>query len=364
MLDIITAILGFPFSLIKKAWRTYKLYTFRRKPKRPPLSPEQAKDIAYACLSGKIVHAVSYRHFESDKISLAVSYWPYENRHSIHVAVLEQIGDSYRVRWGQDFCTSNVDLDIDDLDRDGIQEVIVCSYSSGTGAHTSEILIYSQRDDIAYEVVEHSDRQNLAGPVVPRVTIRPEPSRLLKRSIEAYATKKGFFSSNPSINWDSEEHAIPRWHRDNGPSPSGKLRLTFYKGAPPQLSSVVASFDDGKILWTSYFKNPLIGYIKDEGKWFIAYSPSNFYEWACSLAHDGKRLWFGIHSLEVSYSFDIATLKLYRHESIKDISFKMDTRLLYKDGRLFVNDSASFAQEDLDRAIQDLENALKVKNAH
>ena len=84
------------------------------------------------------------------------------------------------------------------------------------------------------------------------------------------------------MDWNDIELAIPRWHRDNGSNPTGIIDVFLYDGQPTYSSSVIASLDDGKIIWTSYFKNPLVGYIKDSDKWFIAYSPADFYEWACS----------------------------------------------------------------------------------
>ncbi len=128
-------------------------------------------------------------------------------------------------------------------------------------------------------------------------------------------------------------------------------------------SSIGATLNDGKILWTSYFKNPLVGYIKDSSKWFIAYSPSNFYEWACSLANDGKRLWFGVHSLGVVYSFQIDTMQLYKYESICGETFKTDSMVSYKNGRLYVNDNLSFAQDELESTIKELERSNKIRIA-
>jgi hypothetical protein len=124
-------------------------------------------------------------------------------------------------------------------------------------------------------------------------------------------------------------------------------------------ASISATLDDGKILWTSYFKNPLVGYIKDRNKWFIAYSPSNFYNGACSLAHDGKRLWFGVHSLKAIYSFEFDAMQLHRYSSICGINFKADSKVTYKNGRLYVNDFVSFAQDELEQTIQELEQSTR-----
>ena len=157
------------------------------------------------------------------------------------------------------------------------------------------------------------------------------------------------------MDWNDIEHAIPKWHRDNGSNPNGIINVILYSGHPLFSSSIIASLDDGKIIWTSYFKNPLVGYIKDSDKWFIAYSPANFYEWACSLAYDGKRLWFGVHTSDVIYSFQFNTLQLHRHNSIKGLKFGWDSIVAYKNGLLYVNGSVSFTQDELDRAIDKLE---------
>jgi hypothetical protein len=112
--------------------------------------------------------------------------------------------------------------------------------------------------------------------------------------------------------------------------------------------------DDGKVIWISYFKNPLVGFLKETNQWFIAYSPSNFYNWANSLAYDGKRIWFGVHTESVIFSFEYKTQQLLMHRSIDGIKFDcLDTYVSYKNGILIVNDRLRFTQKQIDKVCSE-----------
>ncbi len=218
---------------LKKGWRSYRLWRYKRKSKKLPISEEDAKAIAYATVGGQIEKAIPYQNFESKKINIAVSYKPDEDRHATSVAVLEQVGESYRILWKEWWSIFEVNLEVEDIDNDGMQEVIVKTFSWGTGAHTVFLIVYSQHDNVAYTVTEHTERQNLARSIIPEINIKPEPPSVFKRALEACAVKRGFFKTRPEIDWDDVSNAIPRWHRDNGPNPSGKIIVLFYDGSPP-----------------------------------------------------------------------------------------------------------------------------------
>ena len=342
---------------LKRGWRYFRLRRYKRNSKRPPISMEAARAYAYATLGGQIEVAIPYQNFKSKRICIAVTYKTDDDSYITKIAVLEEVGESYRVLWREEWSIFEVGLEVEDIDNDGIQEVIIKMFSGGTGAHTVFLIVYSQRDNIAYTITEHTERQILSRPIIPEITIHPEPPSAFKRALEACAIKRGFFQTSPEIEWDDTSNAIARWHRDNGPKPSGKIGVLFYEGSPPFSSSIGATLDDGRILWTSYFKNPLVGYIKDRNKWFIAYSPSNFYDWATSLAHDGKRLWFGVHLLKAIYSFEFDIMQLHKHISIHGTNIVADPSVSFKNGRLYVSDSVSFAKNELDEAVQVLEQS-------
>jgi len=362
---------------LKRLRHFCRLWRYKRKSARPPITHEEAMEIAYITLAGKIIKAIPYQNMESKTIYIAVSYKPNQEDYATRIVILEQVGDSYRIQWSMDYHTSCVDFEVEDIDDDGTQELLMRSLETGTGSSTAFLTVYSQRRNASFTISETTDRQNLAGPIIPQIEFNPEPPADFKNALEQCALKRGFLTSRPQINWNDIRYAIERWHRDNGPSPNGKINATFYdvhpsgssndvlsNGQPvikdlPFVSSAIASYDDGKIVWMSYFKNPLVGYIKDLSKWFIAYSPSIFYEWACSLAHDGKRLWFGIHSLGVIYSFQYETMQLYRHRSICGVKFKTDSMVSYKNGQLCVNDDISFTKDELEKAIKELEQAKR-----
>jgi len=377
--DIVIELLKILVAPLKKVYKSYRLWRYKRKSVKPPITEEDAEEIAYVTLSGQIKKVISYRNIVSKKNYIAVSYKPNEEDYATRIVILEQVGESYRIRWKMEYQTSIVDFEVEDIDKDGTQEIIIRSLTGGTGSTTSFLTVYSQRYNVSYTISETRDRQNLAGPIIPQIEFDPEPPSDLKNALERCAVKRGFLTSRPQIDWNDVRYAIERWHHDNGPNPDGKINAIFYDGQSPVSSSgvpsdsepsrknlpfsssIIKSHDDGKIIWISYFKNPLVGYIKDSNKWFIAYSPSNFYEWACSLAYDGKRLWFGVHALEAIYSFQFDTMQLHRHRSIYDINFEMDSTVSYKNGRLHINESISLAQNELDEVIRKIEEATGPK---
>jgi hypothetical protein len=356
------------WSLLKKIWKSFSLWRYKRISRQPPLSYDVAKEIAYVTIASQIEDAIPYRNIDSDKIYIAVLYTPREYGFGSKVAVLEQVGQSYRMLWQSEEIIFRADLEVTDFDKDGYQEVIFRGADWGTGAHTFYLVVYSHRYHNSYTISEFVNSQNLAGPIIPEIKFHQEPPKDFKIPLEEFAIRKGFLQAPPKIDWNDPKYAIPRWHRDNGANPRGKISVVFFHGTPPPPitnvrsaasmdlsklpfgSGIIASLDDGKIIWSSYFKNPLVGYIKESNQWFIAYSPPNFYYWATSLAYDGKRLWFGVHSLDVIFSFEYQTMQLFAHHSINELRFEIDTYVDYKNGCLFVNNSTSFSQEEIDDA--------------
>lgn len=356
------------WKLLTKARRVFLLWRFKKISKKSPLDADEAKEIAYATLGGRVEGAMSYRNVDSDKIFIAVHHTSPQIPVTSQVVIIEQVGQAYRVHWKSEQLFSNLHFEVVDFDEDGFHEVVIQTSDWGTGAHTFFLVVHSHRYNNTYTISEFVNRQNLAGPILPEITIQPLPPTEFCRCLETFALGRGFLQAPPKIEWDNPKFAIQRWHRDNGANPNGEVHVVFYDGNLPKgitdaqsivgvdmenepfSSSIIGSLDDGDIHWLAYFKNPLVGYVKRTHKWFIAYSPANFYDWATSLAHDGKRLWFGVHCVNAIYSFEFQTMQLLRHKSIAGIKFEMDSSVQYRNRRLIVGGVNSFTQDQIDEA--------------
>jgi len=379
--DLAQILIGPSSKLAKRLWFRLRLWWFKRRSRKPLLNQETAKEIVYLAYPGVIDSVHCYRNIDSKRIYIAALCTPHQDKWPPRVLILEQAGGTYRTIWNSDEALEDVvrEIEVLDLDNDGFTEVAVAGGSGGTGAFSRFICIFSHRYNQHYEISEFVNFQEFAGPVIPEVDIRPLPPESLRKAIEIFAMKRGFLKEPPQIDWDDPQHAIKRWHRDNGANPCGRIQLKFYEGpAPSELdikkiseeiqagripdiaqqvskgkapfaSSIADYLDDGKIFWISFFKNPLVGFIKAENRWFIAYSPSNFYSWARSLAYDGKRIWFATHSSKGIFSFHFDKRELLRHLILKGIQTEEPETVEFKKGRLKVGDYLSLTVEELDQ---------------
>ena len=342
------------------------MWRLRFELRHPILDQEAAKDVVQAVLTGKVLDVHTYKNLDSSSIFIATLVQP-NNAFMPLVVILEQVGGSYRPIWkSSDIIVDSIrKLEVVDSDNDGFHEVVLSCESWGTGARSWTIVVYFHLNNQTYQLTETLEHQELAGSFVPEVKLAPEPPKAIRKSLESIALERGLLQPIPKIEWDSPRFAIQRWHRDNGSRPSGKVVLTSYSGTPPPHSppteierakhfafhsSVVTSLDDGHVVWTAYFKNPLVGYIASENVWFIAYSPANAYSWVTSVAHDGRRLWFATHLENGLWSFDLGLSELLFHVRIGSIELEGESRLRFENGKLYMGDGRSFFTKVLDEA--------------
>lgn len=59
---------------LKRLRHFCRLWRYKRKSARPPITHEEAMEIAYITLAGKIIKAIPYQNMESKTIYIAVSY--------------------------------------------------------------------------------------------------------------------------------------------------------------------------------------------------------------------------------------------------------------------------------------------------
>lgn len=392
-LDTLLSILGLflePISTwAKRRIDAIRIGRFRKRTIVPPLDESTARQVVYAACARPVEKVISYMNIDSRTIYIAAIYHSSDWNRAI---ILKQTGNSYTTVWKSEGIEIGEvrDLEITDCDNDGVHEIVFEGGSSGTGAFTNSLCVYVHKFNQHFTISETVNFQDFCGPILPQTAVEPTPPELIRPQLEQYAESKGYFRTSPVIDWESPRNAVKRWHRDNGATPSGKVTLTFYSGTPPDelqqkrildelthsrksellesvskdypfISTIVSTLDDGKIKWIAYFKNPLVGYVKARGEWFIAFSPSWKYNWVTSVAHDGKRLWFTVHSEVCIYSFDLSRRELLRHQSINGHNFDiMDSSLEFRHGKLIINENTSISLEALDRACGDREAARKL----
>ena len=157
------------------------------------------------------------------------------------------------------------------------------------------LFVYSCKREQLYQITESYHWADAAGPVSPQIEIQPETDSGFIEDIEKYAVRKGLLAMK-RVDLGAPEFASERWHADNGRKRTGLLKLHYYEGRSVCGASITAEIETDDIIWTAFFKGPLVGYIKSKDKHFIAYSPSWIYNWAKCLIYYENKLWFGIHS--------------------------------------------------------------------
>ncbi len=201
------------------------------------------------------------------------------------------------------------------MDSDGYREVVFEDYSGGTGAGTQRLMIYSSQRTQLFTISESRNWQDRAGPKAPVIEFDPEPEAEIRELLELIAKQRGFLQFPGAVDFEDAEHAVERWHKENGRRKEGSVRIHAYAGYPVYGATVVATLETDTTTWISFFKGPVMGYDKHKDQHFVAYSSDWSYNWATCLAWDGTRLWWGPHMQKGIMSFSPADSFLSVHTS-------------------------------------------------
>jgi hypothetical protein len=348
ILELLQPILAPVSRLFSAIRREVRLQLFRMRDKNPPIDEVAAMQLSASVLSGHIDRAIAYRNIDSDHIFIAVARRESQSEYASQVYILEQFGNTYRSIWSSEDLWSNAGLYVDDINRDGNKEVVFTQESFGTGGGAREMLVYSIARNQLCRISEIYNWQDAAGPVSPRIEIDDCPDKRFLRAVEKYAVGLRFLQGKP-IDLGKPDFAMQAWHADNGRRRSGRVLLRFYPGRPTNFGSVTASLKIDGLLWTAYFKGPICGYLAAEDRHFVAYSPEWKYNWATCLAHDGRSLWFGIHSDVGLLSFELTgdTGFLHYFSRVHNLELPEVNSVHCSDGRLFINESLRFRVDEL-----------------
>lgn len=320
------------------------------------IDEKMAREVAYLLEPGDIIEAIPYRNSASMITYIAILHKGHGAVNAdLRVSIYEQVGKNFQKLWSS---TKNIDhlvkrISVEDIDNDGLNEVIINFQSAGTGAHSEGICIFSHNFKRHYNIFEFYNRQEFAGQILPYVSIEPDLPLEVRDHFINHAMKHGLLNHEWVIDWDAPENAIRRWHKDNGPEPNGIITIKFYEGEEFVSACEELTIDSYGIEWRPSFKGPLVGYMKQENKTFIAYSPANFYAWVTSLAVIGPRIWFVTHSgTYYLHSFEYGTLELFSYENIGRIKISGNELLSFKNDRLVVS-GKTVSTSELDLAVRE-----------
>jgi|GEM_PF-2643222 len=290
--------------MLKYLYRQARLAYFKLVNRKPPLNEAEASHIAHSVIAGGILSAKAYKNLGSKHIFIAGVRENSGENSDRRVFLLEQIGNTYMAIWFSDpLYSMQPKIEIADINRDGIHEIIYADESFGTGAGLRNLTVYLPKDNQVVQLSESYDWQNTTEPVAPRIEIKPDIDRKLSETIERYATKIGFLQEK-TISTSSLKYREQSWHLNNNSNKS-EFEISLFAGKPEYSNSIRVTVESQDLIWTAYFKGPLIGYIKSQDQHFIAYSPLNIYDWVTALALDGGRLWFATHSSSRLFSFEL-----------------------------------------------------------
>jgi len=352
---------GGPF--IKQKIHKGRLWIFHFRNRKPPLDELKVRKIAYSVLSGSIMLAIPYRNLNSKHVFIAVAHRESKESFDKKISILEQFGKAFRTIWESERPLLHISqFQVADIDEDGTNEVIFTTEEYGTGAYSKRMFVYSTVKKQLFELCEDYDNQNLAGPVSPQIDVNPKSDEDFIEAIEHYAVEQGFLQTTQTVDFDSPDFAVQRWHVSNGTKMKGAVKLHFYSDKPRWSSSISATLETDDILWIAYFKGPLFGYIKSKNQHFVAFSPSWKYNWVKCLTYDGENLWFGIISVRgiLSFKFDQVKGDLNYYNYFKDKLLPEVEKIQYDSGVITVNNKIKIPVDTL----QKLGTHIKISKEH
>lgn len=278
-----------------RVWAFYKFD--KHKVKNLKTNPA---DIAYAVVGGKIRSAYPFRNLGNKHAFVVAAVSKHDSLWTYKVCLLEAFSSGFRKVWESDelfsWDQSAKHFKLQDIDRDGFQELTFASVSYGSGGGSESLYLYIPTNQKLYEFRIDSNWQDHLQPN-PQIFLFPESpnkaDRVYLAALEKMTSQTGFLESFCLPDENDPSYATFYWHKDNGDLKTGPVTIRYYDGFPAHLSSVIAEVEDQNFIWTAYFKGPVVGYLKKEKKHFIPYCPSYIYHWPLCLYFTGRFLFIG-----------------------------------------------------------------------
>src|SRR5258707_5169206 len=87
------------FVYARRVLHKAKVWVFRVRHRKPPLSPAGAVEVATSILGGYVIDAITFYSLDSNKIRIAVARATSEDGYDTKIYVLEQLGGTFRTTW-------------------------------------------------------------------------------------------------------------------------------------------------------------------------------------------------------------------------------------------------------------------------
>lgn len=268
----------------------------------PAMDPDTAINITFATLGGSVIAALPFRDFGNPHRQIAALWKRSDKDPGFYALILEEFAGGWRLRWQSDNLfdfTHPAAFQLADFDGDGQHEISFHSASYGTGGATEIFHLYVPKRAKVYSVTYSVMWADLRLPRSPQITLEPagdEAGPVFWRGLEKVCSQVEISLGQQleHVDLDDPRNAVLRWHKENGELTHGEVKIHLYEGSPPaDNSTTVVQVEDGDLVWTSYFKYAVYGYIRPQDKHFVVYSPGFAWSWASCLLATTNYLWIG-----------------------------------------------------------------------
>jgi hypothetical protein len=315
---------------------------------RPLPSQAEALGHAQGVLGGSILSVIPFRDAASGRSCIAVMRRDSDRDPGLRIAVLAAVGNTYLKDWtSEPFFAIAPQVEVVDLDGDGTPELIVLSHDHGTGAGTTTLSVYFPGRKASFRVEEDFDWTRAAGPPAPAVRFDPEPDETVREVLVRAALESGMLTA-VVVDLDQPEHAVARWHKENGAVSSGRIRIHRYKGRPKPRGSC-DQVETTDTVWYAFFKGPVMAYVPTSDEHYVVFSAENVYDWTDTMAFGANKLWFAVRMEDAIMSFEPAKQRLERFTHIGPRKLPPVENLAFMEGKglLVINGSTYAMPADL-----------------
>jgi len=266
------------------------------------MDSDTAINITFATLGGCVIAALPFRDLGNPHRQIAALWKPSDKDVKLYALILEEFAGGWLRRWQSDCLfefTNPAAFQLTDFDGDGQHEISFHSASYGTGGGTEIFYLYVPKKNKVYSVSYHHMWADLRLPRSPQITLEPagdEAGPVYWRGLEKVCSQVeiGLGQQLEHVDLDDPRNAVLRWHKENGELTHGEVKIHLYEGSPPaDNSTTVVQVEDGDLVWTSYFKYAVYGYIRSQDRHFVVYSPGFAWSWASCLLATTNYLWIG-----------------------------------------------------------------------
>lgn len=180
--------------------------------------------------------------------------------------------------------------------NDNLEEVFFAGLDGGTGSHT--VSLYLLKPSIPALVslsLQFSHQATEPLPVLKRSpNFYTSHFQQERKFLETMKYDYGVFDQKKiNQNKNNPDFACYFWARDNANISNGAMKIRKFSGTPAELNSINDKCEDGGMVYTAYFKGPVVAYDVVKNEHFILFHPRDMYAWPTVLKKEGHFLIIG-----------------------------------------------------------------------